>query len=111
MADQRGRSAERQADRRDPVQEFLDYMRKTPEERYREALAAAGLPDLAVWGIPIFDQGQEFQRREAFLAIADAEPERCYVVNAGRSPQAVHSDIAKIVRRYFAVPNAKLELV
>ena len=57
------------------------------------------------------DTAVQQKRREAFLAIADAEPERCYVVNAGRSPQAVHSDIAKIVRRYFAVPNAKLELV
>jgi sulfatase maturation enzyme AslB (radical SAM superfamily) len=31
---------------------------------YLEALKSAGLPELELWGIPIFDQGEEFKRRE-----------------------------------------------
>jgi AdoMet-dependent heme synthase len=31
---------------------------------FKNALSAAGLPDLELWGIPLFDQGEEFKRRE-----------------------------------------------
>lgn len=32
--------------------------------QYQQALEQAELPALELWGIPLFDQGQEFQRRE-----------------------------------------------
>ena len=34
------------------------------EGAYAEALAAEGLPKLELWGIPLFDQGEEYKRRE-----------------------------------------------
>ncbi len=38
------------------------------------------------------------RRREAFLAIAEAEPERCVVIDAAAPETQAASDILKIVR-------------
>ena len=42
------------------------------------------------------------RRREAFLAIAEAEPERCVVVDAGAPEAQAAEDIGKIVRAALA---------
>ncbi|NMG38496.1 dTMP kinase [Chelativorans sp. ZYF759] len=41
-------------------------------------------------------------RRDAYLAIARAEPERCVVVDAGRDPDSVAADIAAAVEAALA---------
>lgn len=50
------------------------------------------------------------QRREAFLAIADAEPERCVVIDAAAAPEAVEDEVtaavfAALERRLLAQPQ------
>lgn len=57
------------------------------------------------------DTAIQQRRRKAFLDIAKAEPERCSVVDADQDASAVHADIAKIIRRYFAIPDSRLETV
>lgn len=49
--------------------------------------------------------GGEFHRRvrEAFLAIAEAEPGRCSVIDASRGPDAVFAEMAGVLRGRFGV--------
>jgi dTMP kinase len=49
------------------------------------------------------------KRRQAYLEIAEAEPDRCRVVDANRRADDVFGDITRLVRRYFADPS-KLEM-
>ena len=57
-----------------------------------------------------FDQADRFEkeplelqerRRQAYLDIAEAEPERCKVVDASGDPEEVHKKILKLVLRKF----------
>lgn len=45
-------------------------------------------------------------RREAFLRIAQEEPERCKVVDASRDVDAISQDISAIVDEYLRVTNS-----
>lgn len=46
---------------------------------------------------------EEFHQRlrDGFLAIAEAEPERCVVIDASGSVEEVHAAIAAVVSRRF----------
>ncbi len=46
------------------------------------------------------------KRREAFLDIASREPERCHVVNAMQSEEAIAAEIVSIVGQLLAPPDA-----
>jgi dTMP kinase len=48
------------------------------------------------------DVAMHRRRREAFLAIARAEPDRCVVLDAGRSADAVARDVLDIARQVIA---------
>lgn len=51
-------------------------------------------------------QPREFYEkvRQGYLGLAKAEPERIAIVDAGRTPEAVHADVLKLVNsRYHAV--------
>lgn len=50
-------------------------------------------------------KGAEYQRRvrEAFAAIAAAEPERCALIRADREIDAVAADVADVVRRRLGI--------
>jgi dTMP kinase len=68
-----------------------------PEEGLRRASARREIGE----GADRFEKEQleiHQQRREAFLAIAQAEPERCVVIDAGAPAAQAASDILKIVR-------------
>jgi dTMP kinase len=36
--------------------------------------------------------------RQGYLGLAQAEPERIAIVDAGRTPEAVHADVLKLVK-------------
>jgi len=50
------------------------------------------------------EEGAVFQHRlrAGFLALAEAEPERCRLVDAGRSPEAITADLTAIVAERLA---------
>lgn len=45
------------------------------------------------------DMGLVFQERlrEGFLTLAEAEPDRCHVINGDRAPDAVAADVARLI--------------
>lgn len=71
-----------------------------PEEGLRRAHARRD-PDAPADRFEKEDIAAHEIRREAFLAIADAEPDRCRVVNALRPPAHVAADIRGIVRSFL----------
>lgn len=75
-----------------PVEEGLDraHARGTGEDRFER-------------------MGGEFHRRlrDGFLDIARREPHRCAVIDAARTPEAVHADILAAIAARFPLPGAK----
>ena len=79
-----------------------------PEEGLRRASARRDSGE----GADRFEKEQleiHQKRREAFLEIADAEPERCVVIDASVEERQVASDILKIVRAALAAGEEETE--